>query len=89
MPPQLLLADAAQHPELAGQPVAQVEIVNELVGGMDLHPVAVELAKTTKIAAFSNMAWFHQLENVRVYLGDSLQWESPARRPGNFLRGTG
>ena len=77
---QLLLEDAAQHPELAGQPVAQVEIVNELVGGMDLHPVAVELAKTTKIAAFSNMAWLDQLENVRVYLGDSLQWES--RRGG-------
>ena len=77
---QLLLADAAQHPELVNKPHVQVEIVNEMVAGMDLHPVAVELAKTTKIAAFSNMAWFRQLEDVRVYLGDSLQWES--RRGG-------
>ena len=77
---QLLLEDAAQHPELVNKPRIQVEIVNELVAGMDLHPVAVELAKTTKIAAFSNMAWFRQLEEVRVYLGDSLQWES--RRGG-------
>ena len=53
---QLLLADAAKHPELANSPQAQVEIVNDLVAGMDLHPVAVELAKTTKIAAFSDLA---------------------------------
>ena len=50
---QLLLADAAQHPELVNRPESQVEIVNDLVAGMDLHPVAVELAKTTKIAALS------------------------------------
>ena len=75
---QLLLADAAQHPELAGHPRAQVEIVNELVGGMDLHPVAVELSKTTKIAAFSELASLVNTENaaISIYLGDSLQWES-------------
>ena len=75
---QLLLADAAQHPELAGHPRAQVEIVNELVGGMDLHPVAVELSKTTKIAAFSELASLVNTEKaaISVYLGDSLQWES-------------
>ncbi len=75
---QLLLADAAQHPELAGHPYAQVEIVNELVAGMDLHPVAVELAKTTKIAAFSALASLVNTENaaISIYLGDSLQWES-------------
>ncbi len=77
---QLLLEDAAKHPELANSQQAQVEVVNGLVAGMDLHPVAVELAKTTKIAAFANMAYSQQLEDVRVYMGDSLQWES--RRGG-------
>ena len=77
---QLLLEDAARHPELVDSPEAQVEIVNGLVAGIDLHPVAVELAKTTKIAAFSNMASSRQLENALVYMGDSLQWES--RRSG-------
>ena len=77
---KLLLADAAQHPELVNSPHAQVEIVNKLVAGMDLHPVAVELAKTTKITALSNVASFIPMEDDRVYLGDSLQWES--RRGG-------
>ncbi len=49
---QLLLEDARQHPELADSPQAQVEIVNDLVAGMDLHPVAAELSITTKILAF-------------------------------------
>ena len=53
---QLLLDDARRHPELSGSPQAQVEIVNGLVAGIDLHPVAVELAKTTKILAFSDLA---------------------------------
>lgn len=53
---QLLMEDAARHPELAGSPQAQVEIVNDLVVGMDLHPVAVELSKTTKILAFDEKA---------------------------------
>ncbi len=75
---QLLLATAAQHPELIDSPVGQVEVVNELVGGMDLHPVAVELSKTTKIAAFSELASLVNTENaaISIYLGDSLQWES-------------
>ncbi len=53
---QLLLEDAREHPELANSPQAQVEMVNGLVAGMDLHPVAVELAKTTKILSFSDFA---------------------------------
>ena len=53
---QLLLEDARKHPELAGSPQAQVEVVNSLVAGIDLHPVAVELAKTTKILSFSDLA---------------------------------
>ena len=43
---QLLLEDARAHPQLSGSPEAIVEVVNELVVGIDLHPVAVELAKT-------------------------------------------
>ncbi len=53
---QLLMEDAARHPDLADSPQAQVEIVNSLVAGLDLHPVAVELAKTTKILAFNENA---------------------------------
>jgi hypothetical protein len=53
---QLFMEDVQQHPELAGSPQAQVEIVNDLVAGMDLHPVAVELSKTTKILAFGSAA---------------------------------
>ena len=53
---QLLMEDAVRHPELADSPQAQVEIVNDLVAGMDLHPVAVELSKTTKILAFNEKA---------------------------------
>ena len=53
---QLLLEDAREHPELTGSPQAQVEIVDDLVAGMDLHPVAVELSKTTKLPAFGEAA---------------------------------
>ena len=53
---QLLMEDAGRHPELAGSPQAQVEIVNDLVAGMDLHPVAVELSKTTKMLALADFA---------------------------------
>ena len=75
---QLLLEDAAQHPELVNRKNSLVEVVNDLVAGMDLHPVAVELAKTTKIAAFSELASFVNTETaaISIYLGDSLQWES-------------
>ena len=75
---QLLLADAAQHPELVNRKNSLVEVVNDLVAGMDLHPVAVELAKTTKIAAFSELASLVNTETaaISIYLGDSLQWES-------------
>ncbi len=53
---QLLLEDAVNHLELKNSPQAQAEIVNGLVAGIDLHPVAVELAKTTKILSFSDLA---------------------------------
>ena len=53
---QLLLEDAGRHPELDDRPQAQAEIVNDLVAGMDLHPVAVELSKTTKMLALADFA---------------------------------
>ena len=75
---QLLLEDAGRHPELAGSPQAQVEIVNDLVAGMDLHPVAVELSKTTKMLAFADLGFYAQSVSAdpNVHLGDSLQWET-------------
>ena len=85
---RLLLEDARQHPELANSPQAQVEIVNDLVAGIDLHPVAVELAKTTKMLALYSSgqlaADIHGFANV--YLGDSLQWET-RRNEELFNRG--
>ena len=75
---QLLLEDARQHPELAHSPQAQVEIVNDLVVGIDLHPVAVELSKSTKMLAFGDLAAIYGriADEDTVYLGDSLQWEA-------------
>ena len=78
---QLLLEDARKHPALANSPQAQVEIVNGLVAGIDLHPVAVELAKTTKMLSFSDLAQYAKPEDDKeVYLGDSLQWETTRNR---------
>ena len=74
---QLLLEEAKNHPKLSGQPLHQVEIVNELVAGIDLHPVAVELAKTTKVLAFAELAgYIRDSDALNVFLGDSLQWET-------------
>ncbi len=82
---QLFMEDVQQHPELAGSPQAQVEIVNDLVAGMDLHPVAVELSKTTKILAFGSAAPYAAEPNadLNVHLGDSLQWN--ARGSGSAI----
>ncbi len=78
---RLLLEDARKHPALADSPQSQVEVVNRLVAGIDLHPVAVELAKTTKILAFSDLAVHAGPEAAAgVYLGDSLQWETRRNR---------
>ena len=74
---QLLLEEASKHPELANSPEAQVEIVSALVAGMDLHPVAVELSKTTKMLAFGQLAahYVTVADAETVHLCDSLQWE--------------
>ena len=79
---QLLMENARQHPELAGSPQAQVEIVNDLVAGIDLHPVAVELSKTTKLLAFGDLAahYASAADADTVHLGDSLQWETRGNR---------
>ena len=71
---KLLLETAAQHPELASSPEEQAELVNMLVAGMDLHPVAVELAKTTKALAFASELNFRITDEPGIFLGDSLQW---------------
>ena len=79
---QLPLEDAREHPELTGSPQAQVEIVDDLVAGMDLHPVAVELSKTTKLLAFGEAAAYAASPNaeLNVHLGDSLQWDTLQNR---------
>ena len=79
---QLLLEDAARHPELVNSPQAQVEIVSDLVAGMDLHPVAVELSKTTRMLAFGDLAphYARLSDGDTIYLGDSLQWETRRSR---------
>ena len=75
---QLLLESARLHPELAGSPQTQVEVVNKLVAGLDLHPIAVELAKTTKMLAFGDLPtdYGDLIDSPNIYLGDSLQWET-------------
>ena len=82
---QLLLEEATQHPELADSPQAQVEVVSGLVAGMDLHPVAVELSKTTKMLAFGQLATHYAAfaDAETVHLCDSLQWEL-RRNAGRF-----
>ena len=82
---QLLLSEAAKHPALAQSPHAQVEIVNKLVAGMDLHPVAVELAKTTKIAALSALAFYANADSaLNIHLGVGLVGFPPDQRPYRF-----
>ena len=79
---QLLLEEAGKHPELANSPEAQVEVVSGLVAGMDLHPVAVELSKTTKMLAFDDLAVHYAgfADEDTVHLCDSLQWETRSNR---------
>ena len=82
---QLLLETAAEHPDLADSPIAQVEAANALVAGMDLHPVAVELAKTTKALAFAGKGVvLLPDDDPNVFLGDSLQWSLKTNRVTGF-----
>ena len=52
-----------------------MEIVSELVSGMGLHPVAVELSKTTKMLDLGDLAAHYAgvADTALVYLDDSLQ----------------
>jgi len=69
-----LLEFAQDDPELAGNPNKQAEIVSELVYGIDIHPVAAELAKATKLAALPSVPL--DSGSFGVYIGDSLQWDA-------------
>ena len=51
----------------------QANIVASLVAGIDVHPVAVELARATFATALPALPSEDKSE-IRVYLGDSLQW---------------
>ena len=77
---QLLLDEARLHPELSQSPEATVRIVDHLVAGMDLHPIAVELSKTTKMLAFGDLATHYAAINSsgNIHLCDSLQWDIQA-----------
>lgn len=60
----------------------KARILNSLVAGIDLHPVAVELAKTTKLLALGQ----DPHEPLNIWLGDSLQWQ---RKPEQTLNNPG
>ncbi|MDI6910478.1 N-6 DNA methylase [Nocardioides sp.] len=65
--------------EAAGMsPSAAVEAVTHRVIGMDVHPVAVTLARVTYLLAIGRdrlSADDRSAINIPVYLGDSIQWE--------------
>ncbi len=48
----------------------KAKILNRLVAGLDLHPVAVELARATKLLALG----CNPDGPLNIWLGDSLQW---------------
>lgn len=51
----------------------QASVLNRLVAGIDMHPVAVELAQATKLMALGT----DPEEPLNIWLGDSLQWNAP------------
>lgn len=68
------LHDAASKiPGLAGDPHRQSEIISRLVVGIDIHPVAVELARATKTMALARAPCPADSPH-NVFLGDSAQW---------------
>ena len=64
--------------EAEGQPIAKLLAgVTRHVVGMDLHPVAVTLARVTYILAIGRQRLIHPKRgniHIPVYLGDSFQW---------------
>ena len=67
---------AGQTPGLKDDLQHQSDIITKLVVGIDIHPVAVELAKATKIMALSQMPSTTASLNHNVFLGDSVQWDA-------------
>lgn len=67
----LLLKAARKHHYLKSNIHAQSNAVASIVMGLDIHPVAVELAKATVLTALPSTP-----KNINVYLGDSLQWDA-------------
>ena len=65
--------------ETAGRPVGDaIGSLTSHVLGMDIHPVAVTLARVTYLLAIKPERLAHPDRpeiNVPIYLGDSLQWE--------------
>ncbi len=68
------------HAEATGQTVSQaLDSVTANVYGMDLHPVAVTLARVTYLLAIGKNRLLDPSRGsiqVPVYLGDSMQWQS-------------
>ncbi len=54
--------------------VEQSNVLCKLVHGIDVHPVAVELARATVLAALPDRPTYGT-SNLQVFLGDSLQWQ--------------
>lgn len=73
-----LTAKAHDPEEFYENPKIKARILNNLVAGIDLPPVAVELAKTTKLLALEEDPG----GPLNIWLGDSLQW---SRRPDQTL----
>ena len=69
--------------EAAGMAVPdQIDRVTRHVIGMDLHPVAVTLARVTYILAIGRDRLRNSTRetiHIPVYLGDSLQWQEQSR----------
>ncbi|MFD9925303.1 N-6 DNA methylase [[Kitasatospora] papulosa] len=65
--------------EDAGKPLGEsLDGLTEHVAGIDLHPVAVTLARVTYLLAIGRerlLSNERKLIRVPVYLGDSVQWE--------------
>lgn len=76
---RLLLESAGKHPELMHSPFEQAQVANMLVAGIDLHPVAVELAQTTKRLAFAGLGDIPELDSLNVFMGDSLRWSMKSK----------
>jgi hypothetical protein len=68
-----------QAAETVGQTVGEaVDGVVRHVYGMDIHPVAVTLARVTYLLAIGTERLSHKTRGkitIPVYLGDSIQWE--------------